>query len=53
MNKDRAIRMLERGDAYAVVTQVILLSCEDRMWMSFDGEDWEETESKMIRKELE
>lgn len=52
MNWSRAISLLERGEASVVVTQVVLMSYGGRVWMSFDGKEWEETDSGIIRKEL-
>ncbi len=53
MNSNKAIELLEHGRAYAVVTQVILLSGEGKVWLSFDGKDWEETDSRLAKKEVE
>ena len=53
MNSNKAIELLENGRAHAVVTQVVLLSGEGSAWFSFDGKEWEETDSRLIKKELE
>lgn len=53
MNWSRAISLLEKGEASVVVTQVVLMSYGGKVWMSFDGTEWEETDSKMARREVE
>ena len=53
MNSNKAIELLENGRAHAVVTQVVLLSGDGSAWFSFDGKEWEETDSRLIKKELE
>lgn len=53
MNWNSAIRLLERGEASVVVTQVVLMSYGGRVWMSFDGKEWEETDSDIARREVE
>lgn len=52
MNWNSAIKLLEMGEASVVVTQVVLMSYGGKVWMSFDGTEWEETDSGIIRKEL-
>lgn len=44
MNWDRAIELLENGEARMVVTQTVLLSAEGKTWISFDGIEWKEWE---------
>ena len=42
MNWNKAIELLEKGEARMVVTQAVILSAEGKTWISFDGEKWEE-----------
>lgn len=53
MNWDRAIELLENGEARMVVTQTVVMRAEGKTWVSFNGEDWEETDSEMIKNEIE
>lgn len=52
MNWDKAIELLERGEASMVVTQVVVFCSNGKTWISFDGQDWEETDSDIVRKEI-
>lgn len=40
MNWDRAIELLENGEADLVVTQAVLLMENGKTWLSFDGKEW-------------
>lgn len=50
MNWDKAIELLEKGEARMVVTQAILLSAEGKVWVSFDGSEWKEMAMNNIHK---
>ena len=52
MNWDKAIDLLENGEARLVVTQAVILTSGGRTWLSFDGEEWEETESGVVKKNI-
>lgn len=52
MNRDKAIEALERGEAKLVVLTTVLLKTAGGIYMSFDGEVWEEIESEMIKKNV-
>lgn len=52
MNWDKAIELLEKGEASLVVTQAVILSAHGKIWISFDGREWEETFNGIIRKEI-
>ena len=53
MNWDRAIELLEKGEARMTVTQSVILSAEGKIWISFNGEDWEETDSELVKRGME
>lgn len=53
MNWDKAIELLEKGEARAVVLSVVLLEHEGKRYLSFDGDEWEVTDSEMARREME
>lgn len=42
MNWDKAIELLENGDASMVITQAVLLEEGGRTWLSLDGIEWKE-----------
>lgn len=52
MNWDKAIDMLESGEAEMAVLTAVVMRTGGKVWMSFDGEEWEETESEMVKKHL-
>lgn len=52
MNWDKAIELLEKGQANAVITQVILLAYDGRVWLSFDGKEWDEVASALVKREV-
>ena len=48
-----AFHLLERGEAYCLCASVLIMRVGDRCYISFDGENWEETDSRIIRKEID
>lgn len=40
MNWDKAIELLEKGQAHLTVVTAVLLDAEDKVWLSFDGQVW-------------
>lgn len=52
MNWDKAIEMLEEGGADMVVLTALVMRSGNRVWLSFDGKEWEETESKLVNKQI-
>lgn len=53
MNWDKAIELLENGEARLVVTETLILSYNGKVYVGFDGKEWEETDSEFIKKQLE
>lgn len=47
------MRLFENGDAVGVCTTVLLVRTGGRDYVSFDGLEWEETNSEIVRRELE
>lgn len=52
MNWDKAIGLLETGQAEMVALTAVVLRSGGKVWLSFDGKEWEETESEMVKKHL-
>ena len=52
MDRETAMRLLERGDAEGVFASVLLLRVGKSLWMSFDGEEWERVYSELIKKQF-
>ena len=52
MNWNRAINELESGAAEAALVALLIVKSGDRYFVSFDGMEWEETESNIIQKQL-
>ena len=44
--------MLEKGLAVGVYTTVLLVRSGERVFMSFDGREWEETSSELVRSQI-
>ena len=52
MNWYRAIEMMENGEAEMVALTAVVIKACDKVWLSFDGQEWEETESNLIKKQV-
>jgi len=52
MNWDKAIEMIESGDARMVLISAVFIAEGGRMWMSFDGNEWEQIDSELARREV-
>jgi len=52
LNAEEAMKRFENGDAVGVCTTVLLMRTGGRDYMSFDGDNWEETNSEIVKKEL-
>lgn len=50
MNTAVALHLLEKGEACCLYASVLIIRSGGKVWISFDGKEWEETESEMIRK---
>lgn len=50
MNTAIAFHLLEKGEACCVYASILIMRSGGKVWISFDGKEWEETESEMIRK---
>ena len=53
MNTAVAFHLLERGEACCLYASVLIMRAEGKCYISFDGQEWEETESKMIKNEMD
>ena len=47
MKSEDVMEMCENGDARVMYSAVLVLLSVDRIWISFDGEEWEETDSNL------
>lgn len=52
MDWNKAIDMLEKGEAEIAVLTAVVMRSGGKVWLSFDGEEWEETESNLIKKQV-
>lgn len=52
MNCDKAIEMMENGEAEMVALTAVVMKAGGKVWLSFDGHEWEETESNLIKKQV-
>lgn len=50
MNTAVALHLLEKGEACCLYASILIIRSGGKVWISFDGKEWEETESEMIRK---
>lgn len=50
MNTAIAFHLLEKGEACCLYASILIMRSGGKVWISFDGKEWEETESEMIRK---
>lgn len=53
MDNKLAINMLETGEAVCLYTTVLLMKAGDCVYVSFNGEEWSEIDSQMIRSQFE
>ena len=52
MTEKEVMEMFENGDAVGVYTNILLMEAHGRTYFSFDGNEWEETESELIKKQF-
>ena len=52
MNWGKAIELIENGDARVAFISTILLEHEGILYISFDGIEWEVTDSRMARRKM-
>lgn len=50
MNTAIAFHLLEKGEACCLYASILIIRSGGKVWISFDGKEWEETESELIRK---
>ncbi len=50
MNTAIAFHLLEKGEACCLYASILIMRSGGKVWISFDGKEWEETDSEMIRK---
>lgn len=46
------MKMFENGDAVGVYTTVLLMRTGGKNYISFDGKEWEEIDSKLVNKQI-
>lgn len=44
--------MCENGDAKCLLTEILIVSTDDGVLISFDGKNWEKTESHLIKNAI-
>lgn len=47
-----AFRLLERGEARCVCASVLIVRVGERFYISFDGRQWEETDSDLVKGQV-
>lgn len=47
-----AFHLLERGEACCLYASILIMRSGGKVWISFDGENWEETDSEMIKNAI-
>jgi hypothetical protein len=52
MNTAIAFHLLEKGEACCLYASILIMRVGDRCYISFDGENWEETESELIKEQI-
>ena len=52
MNTAIAFHLLEKGEACCLYASILIMRVENRCYISFDGENWEETESELIKEQI-
>ena len=53
MNTAVAFELLEKGEACCVCASLLILRVGNRYYISYDGCEWEETESAIIKKAID
>lgn len=48
-----AFHLLEKGEARCLCASILLLRVRGRFFISFDGEEWEESDSEMVKGEFD
>jgi hypothetical protein len=52
MNTAIAFHLLEKGEACCLYASILIMRVGNRCYISFDGENWEETESELIKEQI-
>lgn len=52
MNTAIAFHLLEKGEACCLYASVLIMRVDEKCYISFDGKEWEETESEMIKEQI-
>lgn len=52
MDSKEVMDKFERGEAVGVYTTVLVVRLGGKHYISFDGEEWEETVSAVIKKQI-
>lgn len=52
MNTAIAFHLLEKGEACCLYASILIMRSGGKVWISFDGKEWEETESNIIKKQV-
>lgn len=52
MNTAIAFHLLEKGEACCLYASILIMRSGGKVWISFDGKEWEETDSNIIKKQV-
>lgn len=52
MNEKLAMDLFENGEAFGVYTSIIIMEAHGRVYFSFDGHSWHDTDDFAIKKYL-
>ncbi len=52
MNTAVALHLLEKGEACCLYASVLIVRVDERYYISFDGSQWEETDSELIKGQI-
>ena len=52
MNTAIAFHLLEKGEACCLCASILIIRSGGKVWISFDGKEWEETENNLIKKQV-
>lgn len=52
MNTAIAFHLLEKGEACCLYASVLIVKVGEKYYISFDGSEWEETDSKLIKGQI-
>ena len=52
MNTSTAFHLLEKGEAYCLCASVLIMQVGGKCYISFDGQEWEETDSELIKAQV-